>query len=110
MFIKSDREGSGWCMGIGTRLKKSLDFSLRKKDVLTTFSMKEQARVREALARNHIDYRIKIINRSSPSPMAAGMRARTGSFGNSADIMYEYVFYVHRKDLDLVRYVLRGRR
>ena len=97
-------------MGVGAWFMKSLDFSLRKEDVFTTFSAKEQARVREALARNHIDYRIKTINRGSPSPMAAGSRARTGSFGNRADRMYEYIFYVHRKDLGLARSVLQGRR
>ena len=32
-----------------------------RKELLTTFSMEEQDRVREILAQNHIDYRVKTV-------------------------------------------------
>lgn len=62
--------------------------------------------MRSALAAAGVDYRVKVINRMSPSPVAAGSRARTGSFGQKQDLMYEYVVYVRRKDWDKARHVV----
>ena len=40
---------------------------LNRKELCITFSMTEQANIREALSKNNIDYYIKTINRMSPS-------------------------------------------
>ena len=52
-------------------------------DLLVTFSAEEQARVRSLLAQNHVDYRLKVVDRSAPSHLSTGRRGRTGSFGES---------------------------
>lgn len=69
-----------------------------RRELLTTCSMAEQNRVRDILAQNQIDYRVKTVNPSARSTFASSGRARTGSFGINADCMYQYYIYVHKKD------------
>lgn len=69
-----------------------------RRELLTTFSMEEQNRVRDILARNHIDYRIKTVNPGARATFGASGRARTGSFGMNMDCAYQYSIYVHKKD------------
>lgn len=69
-----------------------------RKEVCTTFDMQEQARVRNILAGNRIDYLVKIIDRTSSSSMAAGERGRAGTYGQNVNAMNEYTIYVHKKD------------
>jgi len=77
-----------------------------RKELCIVFSMKEQSNIRESLSNNNIDYRIRTINRMSPSPFSGGTRGRTGSFGQNMDLNYEYIFYVHKKDYDLAKSIL----
>lgn len=74
-----------------------------RKELCIVFSMKEQANIRESLAVNNIEYSMKTINRSSPSPFASGSRGRSGTFGQDMDLNYEYVFYVNKKDYELAK-------
>lgn len=74
--------------------------ALNRKELVITFDMAEQARVREILAANKIDYKVKTVNRMSPSPMAAGSRSYTGTLGQNKDTMYEYIIYVHKNDYE----------
>ena len=67
--------------------------------------MEEQTAIRNALVAAGVDYRVKVINRMSPSPVAAGSRARTGTLGQKQDLTYEYIIYVRRKDWDKARHV-----
>ena len=60
--------------------------------------MKRQSDVRDILRANGIDYTVKVLNRKSPSPIAAGSRARTGTLGEDLSKEYEYKIYVHRDD------------
>ena len=69
-----------------------------RRELLTTFSMEEQNRVRDILARNNIDYRIKTVNPSARAAVGGSGRARTGSFGVDMDCSYQYYIYVHKKD------------
>lgn len=69
-----------------------------RRELLTTCSMEEQNRVRDILAQNHIDYRVKAVNPSARSTFAAGGRAYTGSFGVDMDCAYQYYIYVHKSD------------
>ncbi len=78
-----------------------------RKKLITTYDTKEQARVRDILAANGIDYEVKVVNRMSPSPMAAGTRARTGTFGQSQENMNEYVIYVKKVDYEKANCMLK---
>lgn len=71
-----------------------------RKELIATFDMKKQGQVRALLQTNGIDYQVKVINRGSPSPFAAGTRARTGSFGQSMALSYEYKIYVKKADYE----------
>lgn len=71
-----------------------------RKELCTTFDMKEQARVRDILAGNNIDYSVKTINRMSTSPVASGERGRTGTYGQNSENMYEYIIYVRKADFE----------
>ncbi len=68
-----------------------------RKELISTFSMKQQSDIRDILSANNIDYSVKVINRNSPS-VFADTRARTGTFGQNMDSAYEYIIYVHKKD------------
>ena len=78
-----------------------------RRELTTTFSMKGQDEIREKLRSNKIEYRIRTVNRNSPSPFGSS-RARTGTFGNNMDLAYEYVFYVHKNDLSTAKAVIQG--
>lgn len=71
-----------------------------RRELVITYDMKRQGEIRDILAQNKIDYKIKVINRKSPSPADAGSRARTGSFGEKTEITYEYIFYVRKEDYE----------
>lgn len=73
---------------------------LNRKELINTFSMTKQSEIRSILKNNKIDYVIKTINRKSPSPFSAGSRARTGTFGENMDVMYEYIIYVKKQDYE----------
>lgn len=74
-----------------------------RRELLITFSGEEQARVRDALAQNGVDYHIKTVNPSARSTFAASARSRTGSFGVNTDCAYQYYIYVHKNDYDRAR-------
>lgn len=69
-------------------------------ELISTFDTAVQAKVREILAQNNIDYKIKVIDRKSPSPFAAGSRARTGTFGEDLQYNCEYTIFVRKSDFD----------
>lgn len=69
----------------------------RRKELTITFSMEEQAKIREALAAAEIDYSLRTIDRTSPGVVSAG-RARDGSFGKASETTREYIFYVRREN------------
>ena len=73
-----------------------------RKEVCTTYSMQEQSEIRSLLAQQGIKYSVKTINRKSPSPMA-------GSFGEDLSKMYEYIFYVHKDDLEKAKHIVYSR-
>jgi len=69
-----------------------------RRELLTTFSMEEQNRVRDILSQNHIDYRVKTVNPSARATIGSSGRGRMGSFGVNMDCAYQYYIYVHTKD------------
>lgn len=79
-----------------------------RRELLTTYSMQQQSEARETLTAHNIPYEIKTVNRKSPSPVASGSRARTGTLGENLDQMYEYQIFVNKKDYDEAMALLRG--
>lgn len=79
-----------------------------RKEIYLTYSVDEQARVRDKLSQNNINYYVRTINRMSPSPFAPGRRSRTGTFGQDMNLNYEYIFYVHKKDYDKAKYFIKS--
>ena len=73
---------------------------LNRKELVITYSMEEQAKIRSTLSQNNIKYSVKVVNRKSPSPFAAGTRAKTGTYGEKLELEYEYIIYVHKKDYE----------
>lgn len=69
-----------------------------RRELLTTFSMEEQNRVRDVLTQHHIDYRVKTVNPGARGTFGSSGRARSGSFGIDMDCAYQYYIYVHKKD------------
>lgn len=80
-----------------------------RREAYITYSMQEQSEIRSLLAQNGLDYSVKVINRKSPSPADAGSRARMGSFGENPGLMYEYIFYVHKDDIEKARRIVQSR-
>lgn len=79
-----------------------------RKELCVVFSMTEQSDTRAILSKHDIDYRIKTISRSSPSPFSSGTRARAGSFGQDLSLDNEYIFYVHKQDYDQALYFINN--
>lgn len=79
-----------------------------RKELITTYEMKEQARIRTVLSQNGIDYKISTVNRKSPSPAASGSRARTGTLGENLNLAYEYKFFVKKEDIEKAKEIIYG--
>jgi len=71
-----------------------------RKELTITYSMEQQAKIRELLSAHKIDYYLKVVNRN---------RARTGSFGLNMAVAYEYIFFVQKKDYAWAQAILAGR-
>ena len=71
-----------------------------------TYDVKRQSDVRDILRDNGIDYKVKVLNRKSASPIAAGARARTGSLGEDLSRAYEYKIFVHKDDYEKAMYFI----
>ena len=79
---------------------------LNRKELLVTFSMEEQNRVRDILAANGIDYRVKTVNPSARSYIGGSGRGRSGSFGIDQNAAYQYYIYVHSKDYERAKHLI----
>lgn len=79
-----------------------------RKEFTITYSMKQQADIREVLETNRIDYSIKTINRNSPSAFSDS-RARTWTFGQNMDMAYEYIVYVNKNDFKFAKELISGK-
>lgn len=78
-----------------------------RKELLSTFDMREQARVRNLLHDSNIDYSVKTVNRTTPNHAGIGTRTRVGTFGTPAVEMYEYTIYVKREDHEAAMRLIR---
>ena len=73
-----------------------------RKELLTTFSMERQARVRDVLAANGIEYRVRA--RSNTGGLS---RSRTVLPGTNMETMYQYYIYVKRSDYEKAEHLIR---
>ena len=78
-----------------------------RKELTVTFDLNEQSRVRTLLAGEGIEYSVKTVNRMSASPISAGSRSRTGTYGQNTDLMTEYIIYVKKADYERALYLVR---
>ena len=78
-----------------------------RKELKVTFDMNEQARVRTLLTGEKIDYSVKTVNRLSASPVSAGSRSRTGTYGQNTEGMIEYIIYVKKADYERASHLLQ---
>ncbi|HIV19980.1 MAG TPA: hypothetical protein IAC82_11840 [Candidatus Merdivicinus intestinigallinarum] len=77
-----------------------------RKELIATFSMAEQAKIRGILSANNIAYTIKTVNRKSPSPISAGSRAAAGTLGENLQAELEYIFYVSKEQYEEAKHLI----
>lgn len=70
-----------------------------RKRLFSSFSVKEQAQLREALVAHKIPYIVNAVNISGGFGRA-DVRASTGGAGLNMDYVYEYIIYVRKKDYE----------
>lgn len=73
-----------------------------RRELTVTFSMKRQAEIREALTAAGINYSLS----TRQDPATARGQATLGTGGRSQREL-EYVFYVHKDDVDAAQEALR---
>lgn len=57
-----------------------------------------------------IDYDVKVKDIANPSPMMAGSRSRTGSFGVNSACSYEYKIFVKKEEFDKALAIVKAGR
>lgn len=80
-----------------------------KREVFSTFNLRELAEVKPILDKNKIDYDVKVLDgkkRSTDSPQD-DTRAKTGVFKEKEELVYVYVIRVNKEDLERARELLR---
>lgn len=83
-----------------------------REELFLTYDLNRFNQVRGALEGAGLDYIYRSKDLASPT-MWEGLcggssRGRTGTFGMNDGARVEYKLYVHRKDLDWARAILRG--
>ena len=73
-----------------------------RKELLTTHSLEQQAKVREILAANGIQYRVRA--RSNTGGLS---RSRTVLPGTQMKLMYQYYIYVKRTDYEKAKFLIK---
>ena len=82
---------------------------LNRRELLTTFDLRAQDRVRDILRANGIKYDVKTVNRKSSSPFSAGSRGHTGTAFENMQYAYNYRIYVHKDDYENALHLIRQR-
>ena len=77
-----------------------------RKELLITYDMKKQSEVRTILKNNEIEYKVKVKNILSPTPLNSGSRAHMGSVGIDLSKAYEYKIYVKVFDYEKALYLI----
>lgn len=77
-----------------------------RKELLITYDMKIQSDVRIILKNHEIEYKVKVKNILSPTPLSSGSRAHMGSAGIDLSRAYEYKIYVKASDYEKALYLM----
>ncbi len=77
-----------------------------RKELLITYSMKEQAEVKQMLEEHNIKYHVRVVDRKSPSIFSPGSRAYTGTYGENLEQNCQYTIYVKKTDYENARSLL----
>ena len=77
-----------------------------RQELIITTNMNRQADIRIILSQNEIEYTVKTTNLQSPTAIG-NRRGNRGSFGINQDCSYEYKIYVHKKDYDRAKWLIR---
>lgn len=76
-----------------------------REHLCTNFSIAEQANTRDALSSHGIRYSLQVRGGGRENGLL-GTRSRTGFMGVKMENTYQYVFYVHRKDVEKAAFAL----
>lgn len=77
-----------------------------RRELICTMDMQKQAKIRQILQQNNIEYTIKTTNLRSASPYASGSRSRTGTINENLKLEYEYKIFIKKEDLDRATYII----
>lgn len=80
-----------------------------RKELIGTYDGKKQAEVRDLLSQFKIPYSINVVNRKSPSPFAAGSRARKGTFGENLQLDLNILSLLKRRIMKKQILLLTGK-
>lgn len=94
-------------MGCLTEGRILYDYHFNRKRLFSSFSVKAQASLREALAAHKIPYIVNAVNIAGGFGRA-DIRAAAGGVGLNLDYAYEYVIYVRKKDYQRAEDLLRA--
>lgn len=77
-----------------------------RKEFVITYDMKKQSEIRTVLKNNEIEYKVKVKNILSPTPLSSGSRAHMGAVGIDLSKAYEYKIYVKVSDYEKALYLI----
>ena len=77
-----------------------------RKELLITYDMKIQSEVRTVLRDHKIEYKVKVKNILSPTPLSSGSRAHVGAVGIDLSKVYEYKIYVKASDYEKALFLM----
>lgn len=77
-----------------------------RKELIVTMDIHRQAEIRDVLDQNGIDYTIKTKNLQN-SGVLDSQRGHTGNMGIDQSYSYEYKIYVHKKDYEAARELIK---
>ena len=77
-----------------------------RKELIVTMDIHRQAEIRDVLAQNDIDYTVKTKNLQNSGAFDS-QRGRIGNMGINQDYSYEYKIYVHKKDYEAARELIK---
>ena len=76
-------------------------------ELLITYDLNRFSQYRDVLNAEGIDYTYRTKDRTSPSVMSGGTRARAGNFAIAQQAQVEYKLYVRKEDLERARALFR---
>ncbi len=81
-----------------------------RKELISTFDSPKQAAIRDLLAGNEIDYKLKVTSRTSTSAYSPGYKSQMQSYGKNINYDTEFTFYVKKSDYGKAAYLLAKNR